>query len=134
LAIPFSNVISSAWKETFSKILAKARGAVSRVGEDETAYGHRTAGHAVNINAGWLDGDKECNMHVRWAQDLWSALAPYGSGSAYANFLGDEGEDRARAAYGEQKYARLVQLKSKYDPTNFFRMNQNIRPTSGEAR
>ena len=48
----------------------------------------------------------------------------------YVNFMGEEGDDRARAAYGPEKYARLVDLKDRYDPTNFFRINQNIKPSS----
>ena len=66
---------------------------------------------------------------MRWARELWSAVRPYSTGGVYANNLGDEGEDRVRDAYGEN-YARLVALKNKYDPTNFFRLNQNIKPTT----
>ena len=65
---------------------------------------------------------------MSWARDLWSSVRPYSTGGVYANNLGDEGEDRVRDAYGEN-YARLVALKNKYDPTNLFRLNQNIKPT-----
>ncbi|WP_439393814.1 BBE domain-containing protein [Bradyrhizobium sp. PMVTL-01] len=64
---------------------------------------------------------------MRWARELWSAVRPYSTGGVYANNLGDEGEDRIRDAYGEN-YQRLAALKTKYDPTNFFRLNQNIKP------
>ena len=55
-------------------------------------------------------------------------MRPYSTGRVYVNFLGEEGQDRVRAAYGEAKYERLRALKRKSDPTNFFRLNQNIRP------
>ena len=62
-----------------------------------------------------------------WSQTFWSALAPYHT-SVYVNFLMDEGEERTRQAYGSDKYDRLKALKRKYDPENFFRLNQNIPP------
>ena len=102
-------------------------GAIADVSEDATAYSHRKAAYAVNCNASWEDGDPE--PHVRWAREFSEALEPHSLG-VYVNFLGDEGEDRARAAYGPEKYARLVDLKNKYDPTNFFRVNQNIKPST----
>jgi FAD/FMN-containing dehydrogenase len=57
-------------------------------------------------------------------------MQPFSTGGVYVNFLGNEGEDRVRAAYGGEKYERLVALKNKYDPTNLFRVNQNIKPTA----
>jgi FAD/FMN-containing dehydrogenase len=68
---------------------------------------------------------------VRWARDFWKAMQPYSTGSVYVNYLGDEadeGAERIKAAYGPEKYRRLAALKNKYDPTNLFRLNQNIRP------
>jgi FAD/FMN-containing dehydrogenase len=63
-----------------------------------------------------------------WAKSYWEALHPYGAGGAYVNFMMEgEGEDRIRATY-RNNYERLAQIKAKYDPNNFFRMNQNIRP------
>ena len=63
-----------------------------------------------------------------WAKNYWDALHPYSAGGAYLNFIMDEGEDRVRASYREN-YERLVSIKNKYDPTNLFRLNQNIKPT-----
>lgn len=103
-------------------------GAVARVAEDATAYSHRDALHAVNINAGWETGDEEADRHVEWARRFHADLEPYQTG-VYVNFLGDEGEERVRAAYGDAKYRRLQSLKDRYDPENVFRVNQNIRPT-----
>jgi FAD/FMN-containing dehydrogenase len=62
---------------------------------------------------------------------MFEAMQPFGTG-VYVNFLGEEGEERVRAAYGREKYERLARIKAKYDTDNFFRMNQNIRPASGD--
>ena len=105
-------------------------GAVADVDENATAYSHRKAAYAVNCNASWENGDPA--PHVEWARDFSRALEPHSMG-VYVNFLGDEGEERARAAYGPEKYARLVELKDRFDPTNFFRVNQNIKPSSQGA-
>ena len=102
-------------------------GAVSRVAEDETAYSHRDAAHNININAIWAE-DPEPERHVTWAREFWAAMEPFSSG-VYVNFLADEGQERVNQAYGERKHARLVALKDRYDPTNFFRLNQNIKPS-----
>jgi FAD/FMN-containing dehydrogenase len=101
-------------------------GAVSRVSENETAFNGRNAGFNFNINGNSLtaDGFEE---ERDWARQYWSALAPYHT-SVYVNFLMEEGEERIRQAYGPEKYERLKALKRKYDPTNFFRLNQNIKP------
>ena len=101
-------------------------GAVARVGEDETAFNGRHAGFTFNINGNTETADGFEDQR-QWARDYWSALAPYHT-SVYVNFLMEEGEDRVREAYGAQKYDRLKDLKRKYDPTNFFRRNQNIAP------
>ncbi len=102
-------------------------GLVGRVGRDETAFGHRDSPFVLNIIAMWQDpGEKE--KHVEWARNFFSEMRPFTSGGVYVNFLGDEGEERVRAAYGKPVYDRLVVLKDKYDPTNFFHMNQNIKP------
>jgi len=68
-----------------------------------------------------------------WARDYWSDLHPYSAGGAYVNFMMEEGEDRIRATYGKN-YARLAKIKKKYDPSNLFRVNQNIKPTGGRSR
>jgi FAD/FMN-containing dehydrogenase len=109
-------------------IIFQLGGAVSRVGEDETAYSHRSLGHNVNINAVWTPHDSAPERHIRWAQDFSSALEPFAPGGVYVNFLGNEGEERVHAAYGPEKYNRLVALKNVYDPTNLLRLNQNITP------
>ena len=102
-------------------------GQVRRVGEDEMAFSHRDALCVLNIVTKWKD-PRESEKHIKWTRDFEAAMRPYSTGGVYVNFLGEEGEDRVKAAYGPEKYARLVALKNKYDPTNFFRLNQNIKP------
>jgi hypothetical protein len=102
-------------------------GAVGRVDQEASAFEDRRAGHAVNIDAVWSDPAR-ASACVAWTRELWEAVRPHSTGRVYVNFLGEEGQDRVRAAYGEAKYERLRALKRKHDPTNFFRLNQNIRP------
>jgi FAD/FMN-containing dehydrogenase len=109
-------------------IVFQLGGAVARVDEQATAYPQRDAAHNVNINAAWLPDDPEPERHVEWARGCFAALEPFAEGRAYVNFLGDEGTDRVRAAYGAEKYARLVALKRAHDPENVFALNQNIAP------
>jgi FAD/FMN-containing dehydrogenase len=101
-------------------------GAVSRVRDDETAFGGRNAVFTYNIGASTqtADGFEE---EREWVRSFWSALEPWHE-TVYVNFLGDEGDERVRTAYGAEKYDRLKALKRKYDPDNFFRINQNIPP------
>jgi FAD/FMN-containing dehydrogenase len=101
-------------------------GAVARVDRNETAFGGRDAGFTFNINGNSETADG-FEAERQWARDYWSALAPYHT-SVYVNFLMEEGEERVRQAYGPEKYDRLKALKRSYDPTNFFRLNQNITP------
>jgi len=101
-------------------------GAVARVDEGATAFNGRHAGFTFNINGNSQTADG-FDAERRWARDYWSALAPHHT-SVYVNFLMEEGEERVRQAYGGGKYDRLKTLKRKYDPTNFFRLNQNIKP------
>jgi len=101
-------------------------GAVARVGDEDTAFHGRTAGFTFNIN-GNTETEAGFDAEREWARDFWSALEPYHT-SVYVNFLMEEGEDRVRQAYGSRKWERLKTLKRKYDPTNLFRANQNIRP------
>jgi FAD/FMN-containing dehydrogenase len=101
-------------------------GAVARVGEDETAFGGRDAGHTVNVIGITTTGDG-FEQEREWARGLWTALQPHHQ-HVYVSFLMEEGEDRIREAYGATKYDRLRALKRKYDPANFFQLNQNIPP------
>jgi hypothetical protein len=99
--------------------------AVSRVGEHETAYPNRQSPYVMNVNGSWAD-PSTTETNIAWVRETWDALVPYATGARFANF---EAEDQAFAIYGEEKYQRLVEIKNKFDPQNFFRLNQNIKPT-----
>jgi FAD/FMN-containing dehydrogenase len=109
-------------------IVFQLGGALARVREDETAFSQRDAAHNVNINAVWTEEDPEAERHITWARDFFAAMETHAGRRVYVNFLGDEGQDRVRAAYGARTYERLARLKRTYDETNFFCSNQNIRP------
>jgi FAD/FMN-containing dehydrogenase len=103
-------------------------GAVHRVGREETAWNYRDANWSMVI-AG-VDGDPgNRDVITRWARDYWQALHPHSAGGSYINFMMEEGPDRIRATYGAN-YERLQQVKAKYDPENFFHVNQNIEPAT----
>jgi FAD/FMN-containing dehydrogenase len=106
-------------------------GAINKVGPADTAFPHRRAGFSVGIEAKWVD-PMESAPNVAWSQTFSDALKPYSSGTSLVNFLGDEGSDVIRAAFGSN-YERMVDLKTKYDPTNFFRLNQNVEPRRSPA-
>jgi hypothetical protein len=82
----------------------------------------------MNVHGRWADAAND-NAVVGWARALFAAAAPFSTGSVYVNFLSSDDEARVRAAYGSN-YDRLVALKNRYDPTNLFRVNQNIQPTA----
>jgi len=95
----------------------------------DTAYAHRDALYILVLTSQWRD-PAESEHHVRWTRELWQALQPYAIDGVYLNHIGreeDDGADQVRAAYGTN-YQRLAELKQKYDPTNLFRHNQNIKP------
>ena len=107
-------------------LLPHMGGAVRDLGDGDTAFTGRDAEHAVNINMVQRDlGEPD---DTPWARRFHEALQPFSAGGVYVNFLGNEGPDRVRHAYGEAKWARLVEAKRRWDPSNFLRVNQNIPP------
>jgi len=107
-------------------------GAMARVSPEDTAFNHRTSRFNLLILGMWPDRHAKAE-NVKWVQSISEILAPNASSRVYVNYLGqsgDEGVGRVEAAYGPETYARLVALKSKHDPENLFRLNQNIRPTA----
>jgi len=102
-------------------------GAAHRVGKHDTAWSYRDATWAqviVGVDPNPANNDKI----IGWTKTYWEALHPYSAGGAYVNFMMDEGAERVKATY-RGNYERLVTLKNMYDPTNLFRVNQNIKPT-----
>jgi FAD/FMN-containing dehydrogenase len=107
--------------------LAHMGGAIARVGEDETAFGYRDSKYALVIQARWKNRE-DTALNLAWTQEFFDAMKAHGSGKVYVNFIADEGERRVADAYNPRSFKRLREIKTKYDPGNFFRMNQNIRP------
>jgi hypothetical protein len=103
-------------------------GAMARVPADATAFAHRSSRIMVNV-AAFYEGPEDRPRREAWVADFAAALEQ-GDAGAYVNFLGDEGEERVRAAYPGSTWERLVEIKGRYDPTNLFRLNQNIPPAS----
>jgi FAD/FMN-containing dehydrogenase len=104
-------------------------GAMGRVPSEETAFVHRSAPFDLIVIAGGFRPE-DAEKNVRWARATSDAMRPFMSGGAYVNYLGaDAGIDAVRSAYGPA-YQRLVALKDRYDPTNIFRLNQNIKPSA----
>jgi len=104
-------------------------GAVQRVGATESAFGDRSSQVMISIDSIWSDPQASA-ANIAWTREFWTALKPYSSGKTYFNFPGllEEGDELIRTSFGAN-YERLVALKNKYDPTNLFRLNQNIQPT-----
>jgi FAD/FMN-containing dehydrogenase len=102
-------------------------GAIGRVPQDATAFSHRDAAYVLNVIARSVDGD-HFGDDVRWAREARDVLSDPGASSMYVNFTGDDEPDKVRASYPPATYARLVAVKKRYDPTNMFRLNQNISP------
>ena len=114
----------------FSQVLIQhVHGAASRVSQSATAFSLRDVPYVMNIVAAWNPHEAcEPEKHLEWSSKLQAAIQPFAESGVYTNFLGDEGEEQVRASYGNN-YKRLVALKNRYDPTNFFQLNQNIKPT-----
>jgi hypothetical protein len=103
-------------------------GAFARVAADATAFGDRSMPYMLSIDAMWSKPEDDAT-NIAWARGFWSDMRRHSDGRLYLNFPG-HGEDAGlvRQAVGAGTYARLVEVKRKYDPTNFFRINQNIPP------
>ena len=149
-AVPYGNV-QRYWKSSFLKelgddlidlfvarsamllspmsmvMLFHMHGAATRVDRNDTAFGLRQDQWDYDVISQWID-PAETAQHVQWTREFWTAVEPFSTGEVYVNHLDAEEATRIRAAYGGH-YERLVALMNKYDPTNLFRMNQNIRPT-----
>jgi FAD/FMN-containing dehydrogenase len=110
-------------------LIQHVHGAATRVGPTETAFALRGESYVICMVAAW--DDDEAHGHMAWTRACWRAIEPFANSGVYINFLGNEGEERVRASYGVN-YERLVALKNRYDPTNFFALNQNIKPTIQE--
>ena len=113
---------------SFSEIfVGQLGGAINRVAADATAYPHRAANFVMTVHARWEDSSMDA-ICIDWARKLFDRTVPYSAGGVYVNFI-SEGEERVDAAFGAN-FEQLAKVKRKYDPDNFFRVNQNIKPVS----
>ena len=103
-------------------------GAANRIGKDDTAFSYRDARWSA-VYTGIDPDPANKEILTNWARDYWEAVHSHSAGGAYVNFMMEEGQERVRATYRDN-YERLAEVKRKYDPTNLFRRNQNIRPTA----
>jgi hypothetical protein len=101
-------------------------GAPTRVGQADTAFAQRSALYNIGFFGQWPD-PAESDQHIAWVRATSQALQPYSTGDHLLNLTSEEVHDRTQAAFGSN-YARLAEVKAKYDPTNFFSLNQNIKP------
>jgi FAD/FMN-containing dehydrogenase len=108
-------------------INARMGGAVERVPQGETAFGHRDMNRLLWIIGAWWEGDQD--EHADWVRGIYEAMTPYSTGGVYVNALDADHPDRVRAAYRESIWRRLVEVKDRWDPDNIFRLNQNIQPS-----
>lgn len=109
-----------------SIVIERYGGAYSRVGASETAFAHRGDLWNVGTYAQWTDAS-ESATHIGWAREMAAAVEPFSSHGKVISFIGEEDDAAIRAAFGSN-YERLSATKKKYDPDNFFRVNQNVRP------
>ena len=112
---------------TFAPFIEHWHGAATRVSPTDTAFPHRQYSWNFLAWSIWAT-PSETDANLQWTRDCWEAVRPYMVAGSYGNYVTDEGESIAREAYGPN-YDRLVALKNKYDPTNFFRMNHNVKPS-----
>jgi hypothetical protein len=110
-------------------ILHPLGGAFGRVGEMDTALGHRDAAWGIQVLAQWLEPERDTSNR-NWVRALTDALEPWSRPAGFPNFIAEGGDAAVTVAYGAERYARLVEAKDRWDPTNVFRLNHNIRPTA----
>lgn len=123
-AIDYAARLPSVQSEIF---FGQVGGAMRRVPVAATAYPHRDVEYVMNVHTRWEDANRD-EACIQWAREFFDAMAPYATGGAYVNFISErQGEEMQ--AYG-QNFARLSKLKKKYDPTNQFRVNQNVKPAA----
>jgi FAD binding domain/Berberine and berberine like len=104
-------------------------GAINKVGSEDTAFTERSAPWLASVDGNWAD-PSENDDNVGWVRDTWSAISEFGTGSVYLNFTGNSGEELdvgVDSAHGKN-LRRLAEIKAKYDPDNFFRLNNNVTP------
>ena len=110
-------------------ILVPGGGAIAQVDDDATAFGQRRSRWNIHFLSMWPDASDDAG-NIAYTRELSGALKPWAAGEVYLNFIGDEGPERVRSAFGAEKFARLQAIKDQWDPMNVFCHNQNIPPSS----
>ncbi len=123
----FAAVANSHTSPLSQSLIAAGGGAVARVDDDAMAFGQRSAPFNIHLLNMWVD-PAEDDAQIAWVKDFGAQMKPWARQGAYLNYLGHEGADRVRDAFGPTKFARLQELKTRFDPDNVFRNNQNIEP------
>jgi len=108
-------------------LLVAGGGAISRMDDDATAFGGRDAPWNMHYLSMWAD-PADTDRNIAFTRDLAGSMKPWTTGRVYLNFIGDEGASRVESGFGPEKYQRMRELKTTWDPTNLFRHNQNIPP------
>jgi FAD/FMN-containing dehydrogenase len=121
--VEFAGRLPTAECEIF---IANVGGAMARVPVEATAFAGRDANFVMNVHTRWQEARDDARC-IGWAREFYNATRPYASSTAYVNFLPDEDGERLSTTYGGN-YAKLREIKAKYDPDNAFRVNQNIKP------
>jgi FAD/FMN-containing dehydrogenase len=111
-------------------IVVPGGGALSRVGEDDTAFGQRRSPFNMHYLSMWPPDPADDQRNIDFTRALVASMKPWATGNAYLNFIGDEGLSRVEAAFGPEKFRRLQAIKDVWDPANVFRHNQNIPPSA----
>lgn len=124
IVVEYASKIPAAPSEIF---IAQMGGYTGRQALDKTAYVHRKANYIMNVHARWDSSDDDA-LCIGWARAFFNSATPHAMGGAYVNFMTEEEDERVPSAYGKN-YARLTEIKEKYDPKNIFNLNQNIKPT-----
>jgi len=125
-AIKYVSNLPSPHTEIFFGLIG---GQASRVDADATAYSQRDALWACNVHGRW-ETPEEDREGIAWARAFFDAAAPFATGGVYVNFMPEDETERISKAYAPNVWKRLVELKDKWDPSNLFRMNQNVRPSN----
>jgi len=101
-------------------------GAINRVKTEDTAFSERDASYVLGIWSGWIDPNNDEKI-INWSRELHQKMTPYSSGGVYSNYLDHDDANQINSSFGTN-YKRLQEIKRKYDPNNFFRINHNIKP------
>jgi FAD/FMN-containing dehydrogenase len=124
IVIKYVSDLPSPYTEIFFGLVG---GQASRVPADATAYSQRDTLWACNVHGRWENPEEDKKV-ISWAREFFDASAPYSTGGVYVNFMTEDEMSRVTSAYKPEVWKRLVDLKTKWDPKNVFRMNQNIKP------